>query len=83
MSKKHWAITTLGIVGVIGALGAYKVLEISSAMAMVAAFPEHSETVEKTAVTLTPHVNHIQVLGTIKAPLQIDLQSEFIGTMGN
>jgi len=81
MSKKHWAITTLGIVGVIGALGAYKILEISSAMAMVEAFPEHSETVEKIAVTLTPHVNHIQVLGTVKAPLQIDLQSELGGTV--
>jgi len=81
MSKKSWAITSLGIISVIGALGAYKVLEISSAMAMVAAFPEHSETVEKTGVTLTPHINSIQVLGTVKAPQQIALQSELGGTV--
>lgn len=80
MSKKSWSITISGCVALITALAGFKAFEITSAIAQYESFPEHSESVNASAVVSVDYQPSVMVLGEAVAPQHIELRNEFPGT---
>jgi membrane fusion protein (multidrug efflux system) len=79
MSFKKWAVTIFGCLVVFAALAAYKITEIRGQMAMAAAYPEQSETVEEARVTTADYTPTISIIGEVLAPQRLDLRNELGG----
>jgi len=75
----RWSIILIFCGAFAAALIAFKVLEIRSAMAQVAAQPEYSETVETSTAQAAVYRPTIKAIGISVAPQQIQLRNERAG----
>lgn len=79
MSFVKWSFTVFVCLAVFGGLSWYKYAEISEGMAMAAAYPEQSATVELAEVTTVDYQPELIVIGEVVAPRRLDLRNEIAG----
>ena len=79
MNFRRWTITVFLSIAVFSGLAAFKVFEIKAAIAFGQSFPEHSETVETTAITTVTYTPSINVIGDVLAPQHINIRNELPG----
>lgn len=79
MSFVKWIFTVAACLLVLGGLSWYKFAEISAGMALAAAYPEQSETVEVAEVTAINYRPELTVIGEVVAPQRLDLRNEIAG----
>ncbi len=79
MIARRWLITIVACIVLFAALATYKTLQIRAAIAYGNSFPEPSEAVEATEVTVSLIQNQVTTIGEIIAPQTIDLRNELEG----
>jgi membrane fusion protein (multidrug efflux system) len=79
MNASKWVLTVLTCGVVLAGLGFYKLAEIRAGIAAAEAFPEQSETVEVTKVTVANYRPELTVVGEVVAPQRLDLRNEIGG----
>ena len=76
---KRWLVVFLGCLLLLLALAAYKVLQIRQLMAIAAAYPEPSETVEAEVVQAQNWQDSVSTVGEVLAPQTVELRNELEG----
>jgi membrane fusion protein (multidrug efflux system) len=76
-----WLVVVVGIVAVVGSLGFYKYMQIQTAIAAGAAFPEPQESVEAATVHRGEWAASAKAVGTVVALRQVELRNELAGTI--
>lgn len=81
MRFKPWLIVLVICITMLLILGATKFFQIKAAIEFGESFPEASETVEAQTTSLTDWQATIAVIGTLRAPQEIELRTETAGTI--
>lgn len=83
MSFVKWIFTVVVCLAVAGGLSYYKYSEIRAGMALAAAYPEQSETIEVAEVTSVDYFPQLTVIGEVVAPRRLDLRNEIAGEIAS